>query len=260
MGKIMNNIKSDKTIKKYISKFLAIIFWLGVWFVGSKLINNTIVLASPLEVFTTLITLCQSFAFWLAILHSFSRIVLGLILGLLAGTVLAVLSYRSFICYELISPFMKVVKSTPIASFTILALMWIQSKNLSVLISFLMVVPIVYTNILQGIHSADEKLLQMAKVFGLSAYKKLIAIYIPSVFPHFMSAISLGLGLCWKAGIAAEVIGKPTGSIGGELYQAKLYLMTKELFAWTIVIIIISILFEKLVISAIKQSQYRRDN
>lgn len=122
-----------------------------------------------------------------------------------------------------------------------------------------MVVPIVYTNILQGIHSTDEKLLEMAQVFGISGYKKLMAIYIPAVFPHFMSAISLGLGLCWKAGIAAEVIGKPTGSIGGKLYEAKLYLMTKELFAWTIVIIVISILFEKLVIFAIKQSQYKGD-
>jgi NitT/TauT family transport system permease protein len=116
-----------------------------------------------------------------------------------------------------------------------------------------MVLPIIYINFLEGLNSADEKLLQMADVFAVGGIKRIHAIYIPAVLPHFISAVSVGLGFCWKAGIAAEVIGIPSGSIGERLYEAKLFLMTKELFAWTIVIIIISILFEKTIMWVIRR-------
>src|SRR5690606_4488736 len=103
MSKTINGVKY-KAIKKYISKFLAMVFWLGIWLIGCRIIDNKIVLVSPLEVFKTLITLCQSFDFWLTIFHSFSRIVVGLILALITGTVLAVISYWSPFLYELTSP------------------------------------------------------------------------------------------------------------------------------------------------------------
>jgi len=153
---------------------------------------------------------------------------------------------------------MKLTQAMPVASFIILALIWIKSKNLSVLTSFMMVMPIIYANIYQGLDSADVKLLEMAKVFRIGRWRKIKAIYLPAILPHFAAAISVGVGLCWKAGIAAEVIGIPSGSIGQKLYEAKLYLMTKELFAWTAVIIIISIVFEKLVMLLVNPVSKKR--
>ncbi|NLL72622.1 MAG: ABC transporter permease subunit, partial [Clostridiales bacterium] len=163
------------------------------------------------------------------------------------------LSYKSKLIYELISPLMKIIKSTPVASFIILALVWISSVNLSILISLLMVLPVSYSNILYGLESTDIKLLEMAQVFGLSRWKCIKAIYIPAVLPFLISAMSVGLGFSFKSGIAAEVIGRPSNSIGLNLYEAKLYLMIKELFAWTLVIIMLSILFEKIVMWIFKQ-------
>jgi len=153
---------------------------------------------------------------------------------------------------------MKIIKSTPVASFIILALVWISSKNLSVLIAFLMVLPIAFSNLLFGLKSTDVKLLEMAKVFRLGRLKRIKAIYFPSVLPFLVSAVSVGLGFSFKSGIAAEVIGRPANSIGLNLYEAKLYLMIKELFAWTAVIIIISVLFEKIVVNIIgNYGQYK---
>jgi NitT/TauT family transport system permease protein len=143
---------------------------------------------------------------------------------------------------------MKIIKAMPVASFIILALVWIKTKNLSILISFMMVLPMIYSSVEQGLIATDQKLLQMAQIFRFRPWKKAIAIYIPSVKPFFRSAVVVGLGFCWKAGIAAEVIGYPAGSIGKKLYEAKLYWMTKELMAWTVVIILISVVFEKVVI------------
>ncbi len=160
---------------------------------------------------------------------------------------LAALSAVSRTVKALISPLMRLLKAVPVASFIILALLWIKSANLSVLISFVMVLPVIYTNVLQGIESADKKLLEMAKVYRMKPSKQFRYIYLPSVMPALTAGCSVALGFSWKSGIAAEVIGIPTGSIGEKLYEAKLYLMTGELFAWTLVIVLLSVLFEKLV-------------
>lgn len=233
--------------KQYGLKIFAVLFWLILWEIASISVGKDILLASPVAVAGALVKMTGSVELWQAIFFSSLRIILGFLSALLAGILLAVASYNSRFIRELLSPLMKIIQAMPVASFIILALIWIKAKNLSVLTSFLMVMPLIYTNIAKGLEAADEKLLQMAKVFRISRLKKMIAIYIPAVMPHFIAAVSVGMGLCWKAGIAAEVIGIPTGSIGAHLYEAKLYWMTKELFAWTIVIIAVSVLFEKAV-------------
>lgn len=235
----------------------ALAFWILIWELVSVWVGQEILLASPVAVFRTLFVLIQSLDFWRTILFSSLRIVTGFVLALIVGTLLAALSYRFRLAEDLISPLMKTIKAMPVASFIILALVWIRSENLSVLISFMMVVPMIYSSVSQGLVVADEKLLQMARVFHVSPLQKVIAIYIPSVKPFFLTAVTVGLGFCWKAGIAAEVIGIPTGSIGAKLYEAKLYLMTKELLAWTIVIILISMLFEKVVVFLLRPERRR---
>jgi len=119
-----------------------------------------------------------------------------------------------------------------------------------------MVLPIVYSNVYQGIIGADHKLLEMAKVFEIGGWKRIKAIYLPSVMPYFITAVSVGIGFCWKAGIAAEVIALSSGTIGKHLYEAKLYFMTNELFAWTVVIILVSVIFEKAIMYLLKPLQH----
>lgn len=251
----MKMIKGKTPVKQYGVKILVLCFWLLLWEITSRILHKEIFLPSPVVVLKTMLELIQGFAFWKTILFSFARIVLGFSLSVFVGTAFAVISYRFRLWKELISPLITVIKAMPVASFIILALLWINKRNLSVLCSFTMVLPMVYISVLQGLEATDEKLLQMAKVFHLGSLKKIKAIYLPSVLPFFISGVSMGLGFCWKAGIAAEVIGLPSGSIGEQLYEAKLYLMTKELFAWTVVIILISILFEKAVMLIIRLLQ-----
>lgn len=231
--------------KIYAYRILAICFWLIMWEGMSIVIGSDIVLSPPGKVLRILFTLVREADFWQIIASSTLRILFGFLLALITGTVFAVLSYKSRLFSELVSPLMKVVKATPVASFIILALIWIRSKNLSVLISFLMVVPVVYMNIQQGLMNTNEKLLQFAEVFRISPLKRIKAIYFPAILPYLVSAVSIGLGFGFKSGIAAEVIGIPSKSIGEKLYEAKLYLMTGDLLAWTIVIILISVLLEK---------------
>lgn len=223
----------------------AVLFWLAVWQLGAMALHQTILLVSPVQVLVRLAQLAVTAAFWQAIAYSLCRIVLGFFAGIVLGTVLAALSARFHRVEELLAPAMLAVRSIPVASFIILALILFSSRNLAVLISFLMVLPILYANVLEGIRAADGQLLEMAQLFRIPARRCIRYVYLPQVLPYFRSACGSALGLCWKAGIAAEVIGMPRGSIGERLQQAKVYLDTPDLFAWTLVIVLVSLAFER---------------
>ena len=216
-------------------------------------INQRIILVSPLRVLARLIELAPTLEFWSAIGYSLVRITAGFLLGVVAGTLLAALSARFRRVEELLAPALLAIKSIPVASFIILALILFSSRNLSVLISFLIVLPVLYTNILSGIRAADPQLLEMARVFRIPTLRSIRYVYLPQVLPYFQSACGSALGLCWKSGIAAEVIGMPDGSIGEQLQQAKIYLNTPDLFAWTLVIVLVSLAFEKFFLALLKQ-------
>ncbi len=222
-----------------------------IWQAGSMIMGQELLLVSPLKVVLRLSVLVTESDFWKTVLSSFIRIVSGFIIALAAGIILAAGASRLKLMETLLWPWMITIKSVPVASFIILSLIWLSSRQLPVFISFLMVFPVIYSNILEGIKSTDKKLLEMAQLFRVSLGRKLRYIYLPQLRPFIVSACSVSLGLSWKAGVTAEIIGIPSGSIGERLYQAKVYLDTADLFAWTVVIVIISVLFEKLVIKLI---------
>lgn len=240
-----HSITNDRTKKKYrIIRILAVLFWVGIWQIASMWLGQEILLASPVSVLKKLSELIFTVDFWQSIGFSFGRIIFGFTLAVVLGILLGIAAYVSEVVEILLNPLISVIKSTPVASFIILCLIWIPSRNLSVFISFLMVLPVIYTNFLTGIRQTDRQLLEMADVFGISMRRRIGYIYFSQVLPYFVTACRLSLGMCWKAGVAAEVIGVPSGSLGEKLYHAKIYLNTPELFAWTIVIIVISVLFE----------------
>lgn len=244
-------------MKKTLTRLLSVLFWLAVWMIASLVIGQDLLLVSPISAFTTLFRLMGTSHFYLAVLNSFARILAGFLLGTVLGLALAVLAHKLPAVKELLYPVMIAIKATPVASFVILALLFISSKNLSIFASFLMVLPVIYTNVSAGFESADPQLLQMAQVYRLNARKRLKAIYIPAAFPYFISACQASLGMSWKAGIAAEVIGQPANSIGDQLYRAKIFLSTSELFAWTMAIILISVVFERIALRVIGRIQRR---
>ena len=232
-------------------------FWLLVWEGASLALAATtggrmLLLASPVQALGRLLALAGTAEFWRAVAFSSARILGGFLLSCVLAVALAALAARLRWVRELLSPLVAVVKAVPVVSFIILALIFLSSENLSLLISGLMVFPPVYLNLLEGIEHADRQLLEMARVFRIPAARRIRYVYLPQVLPYFRSACDSALGLCWKSGIAAEVIGMPDGSIGEQLQQAKIYLNTPDLFAWTLVIVLVSLVFEKVFLALLK--------
>lgn len=230
---------------------LPLVFWLVVWQFAAYLVElsvsgrgNELLLPYPASVFRSLLGLFGHSDFWKSVLWSLGRILIGLASGTLAGTALAVLTCASRWCEDLFAPAIRVVRATPITSFILLILLWTGRNYVPAIIAALMVVPVVWENLSQGIRSTDPKLLEMAKAYRFSPIKTGLLIYWPSIRPYFGAAITTAMGLAWKSGVAAEVISLPKPAIGTEIYQSKLYLEIPDLFAWTLVVIAMSLLLE----------------
>ena len=228
--------------------FVAILLW---QLLAMKL-DQKLLLATPVDVAKTLGVLVKSQEFYSAIAYSMGRILLGLLIGAAVGTACALLAGRWHFMEVLFWPYFSAMKATPVASIVILCLVWLSGRRLSVFIVFLVVTPVIYTNILAGIKNLDPKMKDMARVFGINGLRRLLYVYLPELKTYIIAAFTLATGMAFKAGIAAEVIGTPGGSVGKMLYNAKVYLETPELFAWTLVIIVLSVVVEQVILKIVK--------
>lgn len=228
--------------------FVAILLW---QLLAMKL-DQKLLLATPVDVAKTLGVLVKSQEFYSAIAYSMGRILIGLLIGAAVGIACALLAGRWHFMEVLFWPYFSAMKATPVASIVILCLVWLSGRRLSVFIVFLVVTPVIYTNILAGIKNLDLKMKDMARVFGINGLRRLLYVYLPELKTYIIAAFALATGMAFKAGIAAEVIGTPGGSVGKMLYNAKVYLETPELFAWTVVIIVLSVVVEQVILGLVK--------
>ena len=225
--------------------------WLLVWQAAAMLVGKELLLVSPVRTVTRLWELGGSPAFWNSVFYTLLRIAGGFFAAAALGVLLAVPAARKRWVRDLLAPLMITVKTVPVASFIVVILIWFTSKQLSVIIAGLMVLPIVYTNTLEGLNNRDPQLAEAARVFGVRPMRRGLFIDLPQVLPFFRSGCRVALGLCWKAGVAAELIGQPTGSVGWALNQSRTWLETRDVFAWTLAIVILSVVCEWLVLGGL---------
>lgn len=240
----MKTHKSNGIWQNILKYSASVIFWLIIWLFAAKKIDRELLLPSPLTVVRRLIELLCASDFYITALTSLGRILLGILAGISAGIIFAVLT--SFVppLETLFSPIFSVIKATPVASFIMLALLWISNSLLPSFITFLIVFPVAWANTSQGIKNASKELLEIAEVYKLNFWEKVLHIYLPTLIPFFVSTAKSALGLAWKAGIAAEVLAVPQIAIGSKIYSSKVFLETTDLFVWTLITIVLSMLME----------------
>ena len=239
-------------MKTILRRTLIGAFWLGVWWAVAWAVGLPKLLPGPLETGAALVRLAQTGPFWRSVGMTLLRVACGYGTAVLFGAALAAGCYRFRGLDALMSPLRTLVKATPVTSFILLVWLWLKRGQVPVFISFLMVLPIVWTGVQEALAGVDVSLLEMARVYRFSAWKKLRYIYAPSVRHAWMAACLTGLGFAWKSGIAAEVIALTPDSVGKHLSDAKTYLDYPDLFAWTITVILLSMTLEGLLKRAAK--------
>lgn len=241
----MRNVPYSQTIPRVWKTILAAGVWLLVWQLCYLAMGKEVLIPAPLTVLRRLGQLALTLSFWSQVGLSLVRITVGFLLALGLGVLLGALTARSPLADALLSPALRTVRAIPVASFIILLFVLMSKEYIPTVTSFLMVLPVVWSNVDRGVRQTDPQLLEMARLFRLPRGKTLRHIWVPQVAPFFLSAAQTGMGLAWKAGVAAEVLAAPRLGIGRALYEAKVYLETADLFAWTAVTVCISLLLEK---------------
>ncbi len=243
----------SKKAKNFIFALVPPAFWLGVWQLAALCVDrslngrgNELLLPYPVTVLRSLLALLRQPVFFQTVFTSLGRILLGLILGALLGALLAALTSLSHWTDRLLSPAIRVIRATPVASFILLVVLWTGKGSVPVVIAALMVIPVVWGNLSRGIQETDVRLLELARAYRFSRWKTVRLVYLPSLRPYFISAITTATGLAWKSGVAAEVLCVPNFAVGTQIFNTKLNLEIPDLFAWTAVVVTLSLLLEKL--------------
>ena len=245
-------------MRKAAKVTLIALFWVLVWQIIALLIGNVLLFPDPLTVVKHLCQMIVTSSFWLSLTTSLLRVMIGIVIAIFIGTALAILSSRIKLLYELLFPLMTIIKASPVASFIILIVIFIGRDTVPTVISLLMVMPVVWTNVYEGIINIDKDLKEVCSLYKFSARKRLRVLYFPSVMPYFTSAVLSSIGLGWKAGIAAEILYPPIESIGRAMLESKQLLLTEDLFAWTLVVIMLSFTFEILLKLALRQTNNKK--
>lgn len=244
---------SSMLANKFFKKIIILLFWLTAWQIIAMAVNLDLLVPSPVSVAKTWIKLASTSAFWKSTLLTLLRVLSGFVLGTVLGALFSFLTARFKIISQFSAPLLHIIKATPIASFSILALIWIKTDYLPVFVAFLVVFPMIWESTENALLNLDKKLLETAKVFNLSKSKRFFYIVVPSVFPQFITACVTALGFSWKSGVAAEVISLPEVSLGKLLYNSKIMFETAEVFSVTVTTVILSVIFEKLFKTVVKK-------
>ncbi|MDO4960463.1 MAG: ABC transporter permease subunit [Eubacteriales bacterium] len=246
-------MKNDKSkFKNVIEKAGAVLFALLLWQLAAMIIDSSILIVTPVQTLKRLFTIWMEPGFFKTVCFTFSHIFLGYFIAICLGILLAFAAARLHLVETLLWPFVIAIRSVPVASMVVIFLIWVSARNLSVIISFLVVFPVVYNNILSGLKNVNHDMEEMASVFNLSPIRKLKYITLPQIRSYLLSAAGVTAGMAWKAGVAAEIIGTPPESVGKMIYQSKIWLDTDDLLAWTLILVILSVIFERVFTSILK--------
>ncbi len=235
-------------IKKIIKYTAITAIWLAIWQLTAVIVGHELLFPSPMSVLKRLGEFFITPSFYKTVGTSLLRVLIGMLMGVAVGILGGILCAFSRLAKDFFAPMLAIIKSTPVASFIVLLVLWLSRDITPMVIAAIMVLPIVWSNVETGIRETDRSLLEMSRVYEMSTLKRIGNIYIPSAYPYFLSAMRSSLGMSWKAGIAAEVLLQPLISIGKQIFESKYMLETSDLFAWTAVVIILSVLMELLLV------------
>jgi len=247
-------------LKSKLLTLISVAVLLIAWKVLSLLLGAEIILPPPERALASLVELMRNEGFLISLLLTLKRGAIGFILSAGLALVLGIAAGENRFFFTLLKPLLTVIKTVPVLSIVLLAIIWLSTENVPVFVCFLVVFPLICGNVIEGIRHVDPQLLEMARIYRVSRFRIIFQIYIPSLIPYLLAGLSTAAGVTWKAVIAAEVISMPRYGIGTGMQFAQIQLDTAALFAWTILAIFISALTESLLLLPARFLPWRKES
>ena len=236
--------KSTLPLNNILKFILPLFSILLIWEILYLCTRNSYIVPSISNVLLRIVEMLGEGSFYKAIFTAFIRVLAGLISGILLAVVLAIACHYSSVCTSIVAPLLSIMKATPIAC--IIVLLWINMNytQLTIFVVVLMVIPIVWQNVYDGLANIDKELIEVSEIFEFNFSKKLRFIIFPTLVKYLIPSVITSIGLAWKSGIAAEIM--TNSNIGRLIYNYKnISFDTSSIFAWTIMIVSFSIILEK---------------
>jgi len=243
----MQNPGMKTTGKRAAATVLSIFLYVAAWKILSLVIGRAVILPPPEDVLRQTILFLGSAHSWKMILASSLRGLAGFFISLALGLITGLLSGNSRFFRWFSDPFLISIRSIPVLSLILLAIIWFPTEIVPVFICFLVIFPVVAGSVASGVRQVDRELLEMAAVYDKSPWSIMINITLPGIAPYLFSAVSTGLGLTWKSVVAAEILSMPREGIGSAMQTAQLQLNTDQLFSWTLIVVLLAGLCELIV-------------
>lgn len=232
-------------MRKGLISFISICLLLLLWQLTASYMNQPELIPSVPDLIKALFQLFATDTFYKSIFATVLRGISGILLSLAAAILAAFLFARYELLYELFRPLLTIMRSVPVISFILLALIFLDPEGIPLMIAFLTMFPLLAENLTKGIINLKPGLSLMASQFRISRKNKLIHIYYPQLKPFLFSGLVSAIGFGWRAIIMGEVLSQCAFGIGGEMKRAQLFISVPELIAWTIIAILINFLFDR---------------
>lgn len=239
----MKNLFTKYRLISFASVFVMLIGWkfLSICF------KSALIVPSPEETFIAVIKLI--FGSWFlkvagaTILRGIAGFAVSAVLGLGVGILAGISAgFNAFL-----NPILVTIRSTPVIALILLALIWFSPGSVPVFIAMLTMFPFICTNVVDGIRSVDRGLVEMARFYRVGNGRIVREVYLPAITPFIISGASSAMGIGWRAIIIGEVLSQPTYGIGTKMQAAQTFLNVEVVIAWTVIAVIISYGFEKLI-------------
>ena len=239
-------MKISFTKKQYLG-FASVALMLIVWQLLAIYFDSDFILPSPGKTFMTVIRLFADPDFFSVAGMTIIRGLIGFLISAFLGLALGVIAGMSPGFNAFLNPVLVTVRSVPVIAIILLALIWFNPGSVPVFIAFLTMFPFICTNVIDGIRSVDKDIIEMARFYRISRRRIISEVYIPAIMPFVISGASSAMGIGWRAIIIGEVLSQPKYGIGTMMQAQQTYLNVDAVIAWTIIAVLISYGFEKII-------------
>lgn len=250
----MKHVPGVKYIYKHRFNLAGIFFLLLVWQLAARAMDSQLILPSPVDVLKSGVKNMANPGFGMHLATTILRGMAGFAIAFFLSMLTGIPAGLNEAFRQFLYPLLVTLRTLPVISFILLALIWFNPPQVPVFIAILTMFPVLTISIIDGLRNTDKKYVEMGGIYKLPKHVLIRDIYLPASLPVIFNGISNAMAFGWRAVIIGEVLSQPLRGIGAQMQRSQIYLLVAEVIFWSVIAVLISAIFEYAVRHIEKQS------